>query len=606
MLFRETRWIHRLAGLALGLATAVGALAQSPAAPAPAKVLRYAFPTGETSFDPAQVTDLYSRIIIVHVFDSLYKYDHLARPSLVKPSLADGMPESSDDFRTWTVRIKPGILFSDDPAFKGKPRELVAEDFVYAWKRFFDPALKSPAYSSYKEEGITGMEALRETALKTKKPFDYDRAVEGLRAIDRYTLRFKLDKPRPRFIYTLADHGPMAREVAEFYGERIGQHPVGPGPFKLAAWRRSSLITLDRNPSYRDVFYDAEPAADDTEGQALLQRFKGRKLPMVDRVEVSIIQESQPRWLAFLNGQHDLVMPLPLEFAPVVVPNGKLAPHLAKRGLALYRIVGTDRTLMYFNMEDPVVGGMSPEKVALRRAIGLGYDVNREISTIRRGQAIPAQSMVSPGSWGYDPEYKSDNSDYDPARAKALLDMYGYVDRDGDGWRDLPDGKPLVIQFASQPDALSRQFDELWKKCLDALNIKLEIRTGQWPEQLKAARAGQLMTWQLGYSGGSPDVQGGLDILYGPSSGGVNLARFRYERFDEIYRQMQALPDGPERLALLREAQKIVIAYAPHKYNVHRVLNDLTQPWVVGYRRPPFGNQFWQYVDIDDSQRAKR
>src|SRR5690348_1694522 len=111
--------------------------------PSGEKVLRYAFVAAETSFDPAVVSDLYSRIVTAHVFEALYRYDYLARPSKVVPHTATAMPEVSDDFRTWTIRIRPGIFFADDPAFDGKPRELVAADYVYAWKRFFDPALKS-------------------------------------------------------------------------------------------------------------------------------------------------------------------------------------------------------------------------------------------------------------------------------------------------------------------------------------------------------------------------------------------------------------------------------------------------------------------------------
>ena len=598
--------LRALAALLLGWAVVVAAPAAEVSAP---RVLRYAFPVAETGFDPAQITDLYSRYVTGHIFDGLYHYDHLARPFLVTPNVADGMPVISDDFRTWTIRIKPGIFFTDDPAFKGRKRELVAQDFVYAWKRHYDPAIKSPNYANFLEEGVIGVNALREEALKNQTRFDYDREVEGLRALDRYTLQFKLEKPRPRFLYTIAQGdliGAVAREVVEFYGDQIMGHPVGTGPFKLVQWRRSSLIVLERNPGFRTVHYedDVHPNADDAEGQALLKRFRGRTLPMLDRVEVSIVEVSQPRWLAFLTEQFDLLA-VPLEFANVAAPNGKLAPNLAKRGISLQRIVNTDRTLFYFNMEDPVLGGYTPERVALRRAISLGYDVAREISIIRRGQAVPAQSVVAPGTWGYDPALKTVNSDFDPARAKALLDLYGYVDRDGDGWRDTPDGKPLVLEYANQPDPLSRQFDETWKKGMDALGLRLKIVSGQWPEQLKMARAGQIMIWQLGYSASDPDVQSALQILYGPGAGGQNLARFKHARFDEIYRQMQALPDGPERLALLHEAQNIITAYAPQKYNVHRVITDLTQPWLIGYRRPLFGNQFWHYVDIDTARQPK-
>jgi ABC-type transport system substrate-binding protein len=592
--------------LAAGL-SALGTAAQPPA-PQP-KVFRYAFNSAETGFDPSRINDLYSRVITSHIFEALFKYDYLARPYKIQPNTALGMAEVSDDFRTWTIRIRPGIFFADDPAFGGRRRELVAQDYVYMWKRFFDPANNSPVYSSLAEQGVLGLDAVRQDALKNKKPFDYDREVEGLRALDRHTLQFRLERPRPRLAQTLSDnglYGAVAREVVEFYGDRIAEHPVGTGPFKLGTWRRSSLIVLDRNPDYREVFYDAEPNADDAAGQALLQRFKGRRLPMVDRVEVAIIEEPQPRWLSFLNREFDLAWPVPLDFADEAVPNGRLAPYLARRGVQMDRVVAADRTLFYFNMTDPVVGGMSAEKVALRRAIALATDVQREITLIRRHQAIPAQTVVAPGTYGYDPRYKSVNSDHDVARAKALLDLYGYVDRDGDGWRELPDGRAFTIEYASYPDATGRQFDETWKHNMDSVGIRLRIRSATFPEQLKAARAGQLMVWQLGYSAAQPDVQDALQLLYGPASGGQNLARFHHPRYDELYERMQAMPDGPERLALLDEILKIVTAYMPHKYNVHRILADLFQPWVIGYRHSLYGNQFWQYIDIDNRLRPAR
>lgn len=571
----------------------------APAAvPAASKVLRLSFPAPETGFDPAQISDLYSATAIAHIFEALYGYDHLARPFKVKPVTATAMPEVSDDFRTWTIHVKPGIYFNDDPAFNGKKRELTAEDYVYSFKRFFDPALKSPSLSSLREDGVIGLNEMYDELVKSKKPFDYDKPVEGLRALDRYTLRIRLASPRPRFIYTLTGVQAMAREVVERYGSDIMAHPVGTGPFKLAQWRRSSLMVFERNPNFHEVRWDAEPNADDAEGQAMLARLKGRRLPLVDRVEVSVIEESQPRWLAFLNGQFDIVG-VPLEFANVAVPGGHLAPNLAKRGIRMERNLAADVTLFYFNMDDPVVGGYTPEKVALRRAISLATDVPREIQIVRRGQAIPAQSPVAPNTYGYDPEYRSENSEYSVPRAKALLDMFGYVDKDGDGWRDLPDGRPLVIDYATQPDQISRQFDELWKKNLDAINVRINFKVAKWPEQLKQARAGQLMVWAVGQSSTSPDGQGAFELSYGPASGGANLARFKLEAFDQIYRKINDLPDGPERLALFRQGKKILTAYMPYKYDVHRIATTLIQPWLDGYRQPNFWRETWQYMDVE-------
>ena len=450
------------------------------------KVLRIAFRTAETGFDPAQINDIYSRTITPHIFEGLYAYDHLARLYKIKPLTAQGMPVASADFKVWTVKLKPGIFFADDPAFGAKKRELVAQDYVYSFKRFFDPALKSPAYSGLTEDGVLGLEALRNEALKDKRPFDYDREVEGVAALDRYTLRFMLARARPRFLYSLAVgdiFGAVAREVVERYQDDIMAHPVGTGPFVLKQWRRTSLIVLERNPSYRETYYDAEPNADDTEGQALVQRFKGRRLPLLDRVEVSIIEQSQPRWLAFLNGEIDLIDPVPPDLARAAVPNAKLAPNLAKQGIKAHSIVNSDVGFTYFNMKDPLVGGLTPDKVALRRAICLGLDIEAEIR-IRNGQSIPAQSPVVPNTYGYDPNFRSANSEYSPAQANALLDLFGYLDRNGDGWREMPDGTPLVLEVGTQSDEFQRQLDDLRRKNLTAIGIKVNLRIQQWAENL--------------------------------------------------------------------------------------------------------------------------
>lgn len=570
------------------------------------RVLRYAFNTAETGFDPAKVFDLYSRIVTAHIFENLYNYDHLARPAKINPAIADGRAAHSADFRTWAVKIKRGIFFADDPAFKGKRRELTAADFVYAIKRFVDPANKSPAASGVLDAGLVGLAALRERALKDKKPFDYDTEIEGLRALDRHTVQYKLEQPRPRFVQSLlTSHdlfGAVAREVVEAYGDDISAHPVGTGPFRLVQWRRSSLIVLEKNPAYREVFYDAEPAPDDAEGQAFVARFKGRRLPMIDRVEVSIIEESQPRWLGFLSGQLDYVS-VPLEFANQALPGGKLAPNLARRGMQLRREIEADSAYTYFNMDDPVVGGYTPERVALRRAIGLAMNVPREIGVVRRNQAIPAQSPLMPHTSGYDPAFKSEMGDHDPIRAKALLDIYGYVDTNRDGFREQPDGQPLLLEFATQSDALSRTFDELLQRSMEAVGIRVRFVIGQWPEQLKQARAGKLMLWQLGGSAASLDGAESLQRFHSAQIGGQNMARFKHLRFDELYERLLVIEDGAERQALFRQAKLIATAFMPYKFQIHRISNDLTQPWLIGHRRPLAWNDWWHLVDIDDSKK---
>jgi ABC-type transport system substrate-binding protein len=450
------------------------------------------------------------------------------------------------------------------------------------------------------------MAGLREGALKGKQAFDYDTPVEGLRVLDRYTIRFEFGEPNPRFDEALADaslYGAVAREVVDMYGDTMMAHPVGTGPFRLAEWRRSSRIVLERNPTYREVSYDAHPNADDVEGQALLAKLKGRRLPMVDRVEVSIIEEVQPRWLSFLNKQSDIAWQVPFDFVNTAVPNGKLAPFLAKQNVQMYRMLASDITLSYFNMEDPVVGGYTPDKVALRRAIGLSTDIDQEIRLYWRGQAVPAHSGLMPNIVGFDKDYVVPG--HDLPRARALLDTYGYIDRDGDGWREQPDGSPLLLQWATTPEQRARQRDELRRKDLSALGIRVEFVTAKWPENLKSARAGKLMAWNLGYTAASPDGRLSLDIMATSHKGGQNLARFEHKEFDRVYNLIRTLPNGPQRERLFYEAKRIISAYVPYKYHVHRILTDLAWPWVIGFRRPPFWRDWWVYIDIDAEAQAK-
>ncbi len=571
----------------------------------PLKVLRYAFRIAESGFDPAQITDLYSRTVAAGIFDAPYEYGFMAKPARMRTNTAAALPEVSPDFKTFTVRIKPGIYFADDPAFQGRKRELTAEDYVYSLKRHYDPRWKSGNLYVLENAKILGLSELRKKLLAEKKPFDYDTPVEGIRALDRYTFQVRLGEAAPRFMSNFTDGsflGALAREVVEFYGDRINEHPVGTGPFRLAAWKRSSRLVLAKNPNYREVFYDETPPEGNSENarrlQAVAQQYRGQRLPLIDEVHISIIEENQPRWLAFLNEEHDVLEEVPADFASTVMPNNRLAPNLARKGMQMVRYPRADVAVSYFGMENPVVGGYEPHKVALRRAISLATDVDREIRIARRGQAIPGQGPIAPETTAYDPKFKSEMSDYSVGRAKALLDLHGWVDRDGDGWREQPDGSPLLIEYATQPDQQSRQLIELWQKNMTAVGIRIVFKTAKWPENLKTSRAGRLMMWGVGWSGG-PDSDTFLALGYGPNKGQANHARLDLPAFDRLYERQRGMPDGPERKAVMVEAARLMVAYMPYKVHVHRIFTDLAQPWVLGYHRNIFVREFWKYVDVD-------
>ncbi len=599
---------HPLACLSLlFLAWSANAATVAPAsgtdAPAaPRKVLRYAIEVAETGFDPAEISDLYSRNFCSNIFDAPLRFAYLAAPGTMEPSTADGMPEMSADYKTFTFHIKKGIYFADDPAFNGKKRELTAEDYVYSYKRFYDPHWNSPSYDTWETVGVLGMNALREEAIKTKH-FDYDRPVEGLKTLDRYTFQIKISVPSPRFLQNFTDAslmGAVAREVVEKYGEDIMAHPVGTGPYRLVEWHRSSKSIFERNPNYRVDIFHVTPDPNDPDAQRIAAKLDGKRLPFIDRIEVSDMEESQPRWLSFLNGEYDFLHTMPRDMADLALPNNKPAPTLVKKDITIERRPQIDVNLLLFNMDNPVIGGYTAEKVALRRAISLGFDEPEMIRTYLKMQAIPAQTITMPGLYSYDPDLRTENGVTDVARANALLDEYHYLRKPGEQWRSNPDGSPLVVLISTQPDQRSRIMDEVMKKSFNRIGVQSDFRPAKWPDNLKAARAGNYMLWWLGFSAAGPDPSSGMINGYGPATGNENLSRFKFAEFDKLYLQQDAMPDGPERLEVLKRMNMILTAYAPMKFTAHRYVIDMSYPWVLNYRRWAFSQgDFWHYVDID-------
>ena len=570
----------------------------------PAKVIRIAFPVAESSFDPLQQRDIYSAAITEAVFDSMLQYDYLARPPKLIANTLESPPQANAQGTEYTFHLRRGIYFDDDPAFGGKKRELTARDYAYSLRRHFDPRWRSPWLFQF-ENKILGADEAMERAKRTGK-YDYDAPIEGIEVVDRYTLRIRLAQPDFTFLYVLATppSAALAREVVERYGDDIGAHPVGTGPFRLAEWKRASKIVLEVNPGFRAQRFEAAPGAD-PEAQAIYARNRGKLLPLIGRIEYDVIEESQPRWLAFLNAEHDILERVPNEYINLAVPNGRLAPNLAKRGVTAQRGYEPSVFFTVFNMQDPVVGGYTAEKIALRRAISLGYDRDAEIAVIRKREAIPAEQPIGQGVAGYDPSFRNPMNGYDPARAKALLDLFGYVDRDGDGYRERPDGSLLSIEYASTPTLLDRQYDELWKRSMDAIGVRFTFRKATWPDLLKAGQLGKLQMRTIGWLANIPDADSFLQLLYGPNIGQSNDARFSLEAYDRIYRQAKRLSDSPQRDRLYRELSRLAVAYAPWKLGIYRRETYLAQPWVTGYLPHPTMRSVLKYVDVDlEKQRA--
>jgi len=563
------------------------------------KVLRVAS-NDITSLDPQQGTDLYSTRVATSIFEGLYEFEYLSSGSRVIPCTAEALPVISDDGKTWTMRVKKGIHFTDDPAFKGKPRELVAADYAYAIERVMDPNLRSggdPALSDL----IVGARSIVDEARKPGGRFDYDAPIAGLSTPDRYTLVIELIHPDYTLLERLAGLNMMAvaREVVEAAGADVMRHPVGTGPYRLKEWRPASRVVLEANPKYRKVLF---PENADAPQQELVRAMRGKTLPVIGRIEISIIEESQPEILAFSQGGLDYIA-LGGDDMKRVMENGQLRPDLAGAGVRHLRYTAPSLGFTYFNMDDPIVGGYSTSQIALRRAIGMGFDVDEMIRVLFAGYALPANQLLPPGVGGHDPSLPA-KSLHDPAAARALLDRFGFKDRDGDGYRETPDGKQLTVVRGTLPESWYREVDLLWKKSMDAIGIRMKVQQQTFAELNNLSRAGKLPMFNLGYRSLEPSGYQILQTLWSKESRDVNPAQFKNAGYDAAYEQFLRTPAGPGRVALARKMSDISQAYMPMILHTYGIGNVLEHRWVEGYWPSPFGFAF-KYLDVDVAMRSR-
>jgi oligopeptide transport system substrate-binding protein len=583
----------KIRALVIGAVTVLCLPLTAHTAADPSKVLRVSS-HDIASLDPQQGTDLYSTRVATEIFEALYQFDYLAEPAKVISNTAEALPVITEGGKTWTIKLKHGILFADAPAFKGKPRELVAEDYVYSIKRSIDPHLLTggdPALTDL----IEGARPIVDAARKSGAKFNYDAPISGLRALDRYTLQIRMTSVDYTLLERLAGLAAMAvaREVVEAAGEDIRSQPVGTGPYQLTEWKRASRVVLEANPNNRGTRF---PESNEPQHRALVESMRGKTLPQIGRIE--IIEESQPNLLAFERGDLDYVLLGGNDVRSMLVGD-KLKPELLRKGVARMRYGAPNITFTYFNLKDPTVGGYSNAQIALRRAIAMGFNIDELIKVLYAGQALPANQLLPPGVDGHDPSLPS-KSLYDPAAARALLDRFGFKDRDG--YRETPEGKPLTLIRGTLPESWYREVDTLWKKNMDAIGIRMQVEQKTFTELVNMSRAGKLQMFNLGYRSLEPSGYQILQTLWSRSPLDTNPSQFSNPDYDATYEQFLRTPSGPSRVALARKMSDVSQVYMPMLLHTFGIGNTLLYPWVQGYWPSQFGFAF-KYLDLDVAKR---
>ena len=538
-------------------------------------------------FDPIMADDLYSGREIAKIYEGLLAYHYLKMPYELIPNLAEAMPEVSADGITYTFKIRKGVLFQDDAAFpNGKGREIEASDFVYSIKRLADSKNAAPGWWVL-DGKLKGLNEWRDKNANLPAT-NYDEEVEGLKALDKYTLQFKLAKPFPQFLYALAMGftSVVSKEVVAKYGKEFINHPVGTGPYVLPKFDQGKRIVYTKNPTFREKFYptDASPEFQNLLGDA------GKKLPLVDKVIVHVMVESQPAWLKFNKGEVDY-FGVPKDNFAAAVKDNKISGDLAEKGIVLTITPQLDVTHTSFNYDNKLF-----HNVNLRRAMYLAYDESKANELFYNNTAFPAQSITPPGIAGNIAGYKNPWKGPNLELAKKTLAAAGY-----------PEGKGLPEIIYDIPDSTtSRQMGEFFQKQMEQIGIKIKIAASPWPEfQAKVKkRSSQMygMAWGADY----PDAENFLQLFYGPnSSPGANGSNYNDAKFNKEFEQAVKMQDSPARTALYEQLNKYLAEEVVSLFGVHRQAYTLQQSWLKNYRASDLHHDNIQYLNIDTAKKEE-
>ena len=560
------------------------------------KVYRWYMIARIKGFDPTQADDIYSGRMILQIFDTLYQFHYLKSPYEVIPCLAASMPDISEENLVYTIPIKKGVVFQDDPCFEengGKGRELTAEDVVFSLKRNADVRNRSLGWWLF-DGRIKGLNEFREKTVGADELDIYKEEVEGLKAIDRYTLRIELNEPYPQFIYvlTMSFGAVVAREAVKFYGDEFLNHPVGTGAFILKEWIRGSKLVLEKSPTFREEYYPEEGEEGDRE--AGLLKDSGKRLPLVDRLEIAILTEEQPRWLEFLSGNLDeLEMITKDNFDQVMTVDDALHEEIAQKGIITLKKQQIDIYYIGFNMDDPVVG----TNKKLRQAISLAEDTSR-LLVLRNYQGIPAESPIPPGLLEYDPDLTNPYRRHDVEAARELLAEAGYPEG-----LDA-DGKLLTLTLDVRSGTLERQISELFVDDMRQLGIDVNVIHNTWPALLEKIKERKTQIFSIGWIADYPDAETFMQLFYGPnSSPGSNGSNYNNPEYNKLYEQMRVMIPGHERTKIVRRMVDILIEDCPWIFQYHRRPIGLYYKWTGNVKYHDFGHNLRKYRNVDVEMR---
>ncbi len=559
---------------------------------------------GPNSLDPVRGSSTYDNIAASYVYETLLEYEYLTRPYKLKPCLLEEMPEVSEDGKTFTFKLRDDIFFQDDPCFEGgKGRKVVTDDVFYSLKRMADTS-NQPKSWWLMADTIEGFDEYKEEQNEAEE-FDYSVPVSGMVKINDREFQIVLNKPFYRFIYTLAmfQTSVLPHEAVDQYGLKLSRHPVGTGPFLLDHWETGVQMVYRRNPNYRDVRYPSDPGMleDGTapylgyeEDKALgLYESAGQRLPLADKVVLTMFPIPQPMWLKFLNQELDYSRVPAENFSQAFIKRKRtLRPSFVEKGIRVVPLPLLDLIYNGFNMEDPGFGGYSDEKKWVRQAISLAIDLEEVNQAFYEGINLLYDGPIPNGLEGH-PEGHSAEVNYrgpNLQKAKALLAKAGHPNGEG-----LP---KLVFYTSRQPQSVAMAYMSARK--LKKIGIKMEINSVDFSELSEKLREKGAPFFGLAWGADYPDAENFLQLFYGPFQSPMSN-NFNYNRpqYNQLYDEVRVMPPSPERTAKYEKMRDMIIEDVPMIGSMARTRYYLIHSRLKNFKPEETFSNWVKYLTIE-------
>ncbi len=576
----------------------------TPLAVAQDTILRLPMRTaGPNTLDPAQGSTTYENMACSQVYETLLQPKY-TNPNELEPLLLAEMPTSYTDEqgrKVWKFTLRDDAEFHDSECFPGgEGRQVTTDDVFYSWKRLADQRASEGKNWWLLKDTIVGFDEYK--ARQDQAPeFDYDAPVEGLRKLSDTEFEVVLQQPVYRFIWVLQmfQTSVVPREAVEYYNAEgrngFSANPVGTGPFVFREWRPKQSFVVVRNPDYREAFYPSEGWSSDDVERGLADA-GGQRIPMVDRLEFSMYVEDNPLWLDFENEKLGYIE-LPYDFFQNAFnPRTKRMDRgLRRKGVTYVVEPQLDFIFRSFNMEDELVGGYTPEKVALRRAISLAVDLNEINESFYAGLCTVYDGPIPPGLDGH-PEgsrvegaYRGPNLEL----AREYLVKAGYPNGEG-----LP-----PIRFATSRSGTNARQTAMLKRQLAEVGIRIEEVLLDFPDLISQVNRREVPFFGFAWASDYPDGENNLALFYSPNaSPGSNHSNYSRPEYDEMYERARLMEPGPDRTALYEEMRDMILSDSPFVGSLARnryfLVNDH-----VDNAKPT--QRFWSWFKYLDTEQTR-